>query len=362
MRSAPNPLPNDIETLQALVIAHADKNAQLTAENQRIKAQVLTLTEQLNLAIAKRYAASSEKISPDQIRLFNEAEINGDTNPSVGAEDAAAAMTIAAHTRKKTGRKPLPDTLPRVEVIHTLPETERHCPHDGAVLAEIGDVISEQLDIVPATIRVIRHIRKQYACGCGRCIKTAPLPAQPIPKSLASPGLLAHITVAKYQDALPLYRQETILQRIGVDIPRATLANWMIQAGQLAQPLINLLRDRLLTYDIIQMDETTVQVLKEPGKAASSKSYLWVQRGGPPERPILLYDTIPAAGRAYPCVYWKASKAPCKPTAMTATTPPWRWAVLRTSVASRMPGVSSMKRLRRKADNPSPAPRSGGWR
>ena len=181
-----------------------------------------------------------------------------------------------------------------------MPKPERYCDHDGAPLNKIGEVISEQLDIIPATIRVLRHIRLQYACGCGQCIKTAPLPAQPIPKSMASPGLLAHIAVSKYQDALPLYRQEHILTRIGMDIPRATLANWMIQAGQLIQPLINLLRDRLLAYDIIQMDETTVQVLNEPGRKAQAKSYLWVQRGGPPERPVLLYDYDPSRGGGVP--------------------------------------------------------------
>ena len=117
---------------------------------------------------------------------------------------------------------------------------------------------------------------------------------------MAAPGLLAHVTVSKYQDALPLYRQESILQRIGIDIPRATLANWMIEAGILVQPLINLLRDRLLAYDIIQMDETTVQVLKEPGKTAQSKSYLWLQRGGPPDRPVLLYDYDPGRGAGVP--------------------------------------------------------------
>jgi transposase len=186
--------------------------------------------------------------------------------------------------------------LCRVEI----PEDQRHCPHDGQVLAEINQVVSEQLDIIPAQIRVIRHIRKQYACSCGQCIKTAALPPQPIPKSLASPGLLAHITVSKYQDALPLYRQETILKRIGVELPRATLANWMIQAGSLIQPLINLLRDRLLAYDILQMDETPVQVLKEPGKMAQSKSYLWLQRGGPPEQPVVLYDYDPGRGAGVP--------------------------------------------------------------
>jgi len=148
---------------------------------------------------------------------------------------------------------------------------------------------SAPANIVPAKIQVIQHIRNQYACGCGHCIKTADLPAQPIPKSMASPGLLAHISVSKYQDALPLYRQETILQRIGVDIPRATLSNWMIQTGHLVQPVINLLRDRLLGYDILQMDETPVQVLKEPGKSAQSKSYIWLQRGGPPNQPVVLY-------------------------------------------------------------------------
>lgn len=174
------------------------------------------------------------------------------------------------------------------------------CDHDGRVLSEIGEVTSEQLDIVPATIRVIRHVRKRYACDCGQCIKTARLPAQPIPKSMASPGLLAHVTVSKYQDGLPLYRQETILKRIGIELPRATLANWMIKAGTLVQPLINLMRDRLLDYDVVQMDETVVQVLKEAGRRAQTKSYLWVQRGGPPDGRVILYDYDPSRGGAVP--------------------------------------------------------------
>jgi len=296
-------LPDDLDALKSLVADQATKlddvtarNAQLTTENQRYQAQVLTLTEQLNLALARRYAASSEKLSPDQIRLFDEAEV--DTRAVARAEDET--VTVPEHTRRKRGRKPLPEALPRVEVIHELPDNERVCPHDGNPLTEIGEVTSEQLDIVPAKIQVIRHIRKQYACRCGHCIKTAALPPQPIPKSLASPGLLAHITVSKYQDALPLYRQETILQRIGVELPRATLANWMIQAGSLIQPVINLLRDRLLAYDILQMDETPVQVLKEPGRAAQSKSNLWLQRGGPPEQPVVLYDYDPGRGAEVP--------------------------------------------------------------
>lgn len=291
MSSVLNSLPDDVEDLKVLVRTQAKQLQEATA-------RIITLEEQLNLALARRYAASSEKISADQIKLFDEAEAEW---VEITDEDRELdRVEVAGHIRKKRGRKPLPATLPRVEVVHELPESERVCPHDGALLKEIGEAVSEQLDIVPAKIQVIRHIRKKYACGCGQCIKTAAMVPQPIPKSLASPGLLAHIAVSKYQDALPLYRQEQILQRIGVDIPRATLASWMIKAGMLIQPLVNLLRDHLLGYDIMQMDETTVQVLKEPGRPAQSKSYLWVQRGGPPDKAVVLYDYDPSRSGAVP--------------------------------------------------------------
>jgi transposase len=137
---------------------------------------------------------------------------------------------------------------------------------------------------------VLVNVRKKYACRhCEREIATAPLPAQPIPKSNASAGLLAHIAVAKYQDALPLYRQAGILGRSDIELPRNTLAHWMIKAGELIQPLINLLQDRLFDYPVLHCDETTVQVLKEPGKEARSQSYMWVRVGGPPTQPIRLF-------------------------------------------------------------------------
>lgn len=312
MANAPAALPTDTETLQALLSAHvaqshqqAARIAELERENQRQSTRILTLQEQLNLALARRFAARSEKLSPDQVRLFDEAEadrLGGGIDTSPEDDDAGGDDTVEvpSHRRRKAGRRPLPEALPRVEVVHELPEAERCCPHDGQPLKIIGAVTSEQLDIVPAQIRVLRHVRRQYACDCGHCIRTAPLPPQPIPKSNASPGLLAHVTVSKYQDALPLHRQETILQRIGVDIPRATLANWMIRAGTLVQPLINLLRDQVLAHDILQMDETTVQVLREAGKSAQSTSYLWVQRGGPPDHPIVLFDYDPGRGQAVP--------------------------------------------------------------
>jgi len=168
-------------------------------------------------------------------------------------------------------------------------------------MTPISEKITEQLDIQPARVQVLRHVRKTYACrACDGKPVTAPMPAQPIPRSLASPGTLAHVAVVKYVDGLPLYRQEKKLARTGVHLPRSTLAHWMVKAGELVQPLVNLLRDRLLAYDIVAMDETRLQVLKEPGKPAESQSYLWVQRGGPPDHPILLYDYDPSRSQTVP--------------------------------------------------------------
>jgi transposase len=176
------------------------------------------------------------------LRLF--CEPVDETEPVTAEEES---VEVPAHLRAKRGRRPLPENLPRVDVIHDLNDEEKVCPNDGSTLELIGEDSSGQLDIVPAKVQVIRHIRRKYACPCcEQQVKTAPLPPQPIPKSIASPGMLAHVATSKYVDALPLYRQETIFQRLGVDIPRATFANWMIQCGQLIQPLINLMREQLL--------------------------------------------------------------------------------------------------------------------
>ena len=161
---------------------------------------------------------------------------------------------------------------------------------------------SEQLDIVPAQVRVLRHTRHNYRCpNCEDAdIKTAPLPPQPIPKSNASPSTLVYLIIAKYLEGMPLYRLERQLNRYGMPVPRSTLANWMIQSGELLQPLINLMREKLVSYDIVQMDESRYQVLREDGKTAQSQSYIWVQRGGPPNAPVILYDYDPSRSHGVP--------------------------------------------------------------
>ena len=288
-------LPDDVDALKALVAQHRGTISAQEAELTAQQAELTALHEQLRLMLARRFGASSERASDAQLGLFNEAEqdaqaVDDDEDSPVESD----VLEVPAHSRKRPTRKPLSAELPRVNVVHDLAEAEKVCPHDGTLLECIGTVDSEQLDIVPATVRVLRHERRKYACPCCKQhMATAPMTAQPIPKSQASPGLLAFVAAAKYVDALPLYRQTQQFQRLGLECSRATLARWMVRCGELVQPLINLLRDELLALDVIHIDETTVQVLKEAGKAAQSTSYIWAQCSGVPERPIVLFDYDP---------------------------------------------------------------------
>ena len=271
-------LPDDIDVLKRLLLK----------KEQRIT----LLEEQIRLFKQKRFGTSSEK-SDQQAELFNEAELTEAADQVFESEEveSASPKDEAPTTAKKSkpGRKPLPADLPRIRIEHDLLEADKVCAC-GCERECIGEETSEQLDIIPAKVRVLVNVRKKYACKqCEGNVATAALPAQPIPKSKASPGLLAHIAIAKYQDALPLYRQEAILGRSDIDLPRNTLALWMVKAGELVQPLINLLQDNLLSYPVLQCDETTVQVLQEPGKDPETKSYMWVRVGGPPTQPIRLY-------------------------------------------------------------------------
>ena len=286
-KSATCSLPDDPEALKVIIAEQAKR--------------IAALEEYVLLEKIRKYGASSEK-SPDQREMFNEAELADAAEAMLAeSEQAKAPAQSAGSPSKKSGRKPLPADLPRVRIEYTLPEAEIRCPC-GCERTVIGEETSEQLEFIPAKLQVLVHVRKKYACkACEGDMKTAPLPPQPIPKSNASPGLLAHVAISKYQDALPLYRQEAILHRSGIDIPRNTLANWMIKVGALLQPLINLLEEQLLAYPVMHCDETTLQVLKEPDKAASSKSYMWVRVGGPPTQPIRLFHYAPSRSGSVAC-------------------------------------------------------------
>ncbi len=215
--------------------------------------------------------------------LFNEAEV--EALASVAEEAARTTASRSRPTRAaRTGRRPLPDFLPVEEILHDLPAAEKVCPHDAShALVEIGRETSDQLEFIPATVRIVRHVRPKYACPtCKEGVAIAPMPPLPIPKSIATPSLLAQVATSKYVDGLPLYRQEKIFERLGIDLSRATLAHWMVKMGDLVEPLIDRIRGEIRAGSFVQCDETPFQVLKEPGKRAESQSYLWVLRGGRP--------------------------------------------------------------------------------
>ncbi len=280
------------EDYQALVAEREALNRRLTT----VPVERDLLQERLNAFLRKLFDAKSEARGADQKDLFfNEAEALAPPGTPV-AEEATIEIEIPAHTRKKRGRKPLDPSLPRDVVRHELPESERVCAHDGAALVEIGVEISEQLDIIPQQVRVIQHQRVKYACPCcDHSIKVTPAPARLIPKGLLTDSALAWVVTAKYMDALPLYRQAALLGRFGGDLSRNTLAASLIKVGEAVQPVINLLRDHLLEADLVHADETTIQVLKEPGKKAQTKSYLWAQATGSGP-PIRLFGYAPGRG------------------------------------------------------------------
>lgn len=295
IKMAVTSLPSDVETLQALLV---EAREQLSKKDEKIHSlhQLLhAYQEEKRLAAARQFAPSSEKEAA-QYYLFNEAECGA--RESVDAQ-AADTTQVNAHQRRG-GRNPLPASLPRIEIVHDLSEAEKHCAC-GCSKEKIGEEIREQLDIIPAKVRVLKHIRLKYACKqCDTPPQVAVMPTQPIPKSQVSPGFLAYVVTSKYADALPLYRQCRILNRGGVDYARNTLCHQVVKAGELIQPLINLMQDKALSYPVLQMDETTVQVLNEPDKTAQSKSYMWVMRGGPPDQSSIIYHYDPGRGQAVP--------------------------------------------------------------
>jgi transposase len=299
----PSTVTINAEELHALRQAAQERDA-LLAQHETLRGELRVVTverdllaERLKAYLRKLFAASSEARGTEQKDLFlNEAEALAPTAATAPAQEDTPGIEVAGHTRKKRGRKPLDPALPREVVRHELHESQRTCPHDGAALVEIGAEISEQLDIIPQQVRVIQHQRIKYACPCcDQGLKVTPAPARIIPKGLLTEAALAWVTTSKYQDGLPLYRQAALLGRFGGDLSRNTLAASMVRTGQAVQPIINLLRDHLLDSDLVYGDETELQVLKEPGRAAQTKSYLWAQMNGTGP-PVRLFGYAPGRG------------------------------------------------------------------
>jgi transposase len=289
-----------------------------------LEALVKYYEEQFRLAKHRQFGAKSEKSEYDfaQLSIFNEAELFTDadvTEPEL--------VEVEKHYRKRTRliTDKLPENLPVEIVVHELPESERICPECGEALHAMGRDKRRELVVIPAQVKIVEHVRRVYACRncekdeCGVPIVKAAVSEPVIKGSFASPEAIAHIMTQKFVMGVPLYRQEQEWKRRGILLSRQTMSNWMIKAAEdFLEPIYDGLREILLTYDVIHADETTLQVLREPGKPPQSKSYMWLYRtsGYDPHNiavkyPIVLYEYQPDRRAKHPEAFLKNFKGYC---------------------------------------------------
>jgi transposase len=287
------PLPDDLETAHQLI-------RELIAALRRQTHLNANLQHQLEQLLRRLYGRKSETLDPNQLLLFAreileataaEPETTPEPEPTVPAPKKPPAQ---GH-----GRKPLPANLPRRRVVHDVPLEERPCPDCGLERRCFGEEVREQLEYVPASMIVLQHIRPKYACqACQAHVVIAQRLPEPIEKGLPGPGLLAHVAVSKYADHLPLYRQEGIFQRFGVDLSRSTMCDWMAVVAGLLDPIVEAMFQRVLLSDVVQTDDTPVKVQDHDGKGIKT-GRLWVHIGDHNHR-FTVYDYTPDHSGAGP--------------------------------------------------------------
>jgi len=253
-------LPDDIDALKTLVLAGETLVAELRSQLVTRAVEI----DQLKLQIARlrrmQFGRKSEKLDGQIEQMeFRLEELQ--TEEAV----AQAKAVLSKATRQPSIRKPLPAHLPRQTETH-LPEAAA-CPECGGKLITLGEDVSEQLEYVPASFRVIRHVRPKLACTCCDHIAQAPAASRPIVRGLAGPGLLAHVLVAKFCDHLPLYRQSVIYAREGVELDRALLADWVGASSALLDPLVEAVRRHVMAGAKLHAGAGTGQRQDQDGTA-----------------------------------------------------------------------------------------------
>src|SRR5690625_4784472 len=272
---------------------YKERTEKLEMEKEALEAKLKWYEEQFRLSQQRRFGSSSEKTNSDQLSLFNEAEATAD------AEVPEPTMeTITYQRKKKHGdRDQKLENLPTETIEYRLSDEEQVCSCCGGELHEMSTEVRKEIEVIPAQVKVKEHVR--YVCSCRHCehneietpIVTAKMPAPVFPGSLASPSAMAYTMTQKYVESMPLYRQEKHLERFGISISRQTLSNWNIYgANTWLSPIYNRMHEHLLMQDILHADESTLQVLSEPDRPATSKSYMWLYRTGRMGPPIVLYD------------------------------------------------------------------------
>ena len=284
----PEQLPSSYDDLHALCLS-------LIADNTHLDADLTRLAELLRLARSGRFGANSEQMAhPGMQSLFPDSA--GDAEPATSCEP----VEIKSYSRQPAPRKPFPDSLPREEVYLDIPEHERTCDCCGAdqALKLVSEQTTEKLHVKPAQHVVRRYHRPVYSCPKCETMKAATMPPHPIPKCGVTTETLAGIAVGKYMDALPLYRQEQIFLRAGIDLGRDKMSRWMVQLGERLQPLVDRLHRQIISGDQMCMDETSMQVLKEENRLPTAKGFMLVQaRGDPGGRSIVLFQYSPSRSR-----------------------------------------------------------------
>ncbi len=285
-----NPIPDNINELKSLVISLQKEQERFESFEKNYKLENQILREKITKLLQLLYGRKSEKYvledGSNQKSLFeiDETALPGKSEEECVVNGSDGMITVAEHKRK-TGRKPLPSVLPRVEVLHDLSEAEKMCPC-GCQMSRIGEETSEKLEMQPPQFWVMRHVRPKYACkncegldSLESTVKLAASPVQILPKSIATPSLLAHVFVSKFADSLPFYRQEKQFLRNGIELGRGTMCNWAVKIAEKLEVMFELLGHAQRSGPALSMDETPIQVLNEPGRLASSKSYMWVVLG-----------------------------------------------------------------------------------
>ena len=272
-------LPISIEEKDALILSQQE-------EIERLHARYRQVLEQFKLAQQRNYARSSESNVLQLELQFDEA----DSVPTEELPKEEENTITVTYTRNKPKRRPLPDNLPREVIEHDVPEHEKQCAC-GCLKQRIGEEVTEQLEVIPAQLKVIQHVRPKYACNrCDEGVTIASMPKLFLPKSMAAPSLVAYTIISKYQDHLPLYRQEKIWQRMGIEIARNTVCGWIMAAAEVCMPMRDALMRSLIASGYIQADETPLQVMDEPNRKNTSLSYMWLYRSAIPDKPVVLFD------------------------------------------------------------------------
>ena len=270
---------------QALLMPLKEEINQLKKEALEWKQKYFNMLEQFKLAQQRHYSSSSESNILQGELQFDEAESIETTE--LPQEDNTVTVT---YTRKKPVRRPLPAELPRETIEHDIAKEDKLCAC-GCMKQRIGEEVTEQLEFVPAKLTVIAHVRPKYACNrCDEGVSIASMPQLFLPKSIATPSLVAHAIISKYQDHLPLYRQEHIWKRMGIEMPRNTVCGWIMAAAEVCMPMREALIKELIASDYLQADETPLQVMDEPNRKNTSKSYMWVYKNHKPDKKIILFD------------------------------------------------------------------------